>query len=301
MSSWRHGWQWGSEHVVRTRRRHGGKGLDNGLLLAGLGLAVIANVLVGVARIASAAPVHHTSARSASRARTARNLAAVRPPGAPRGIVGLGDSVPAGTACGCTSYVTLVASSLAGRQHAPVPVTNLASDGQTTSGLLDQLASPATQQVLARAQAAIVTIGANDFDASVVGEQSCSTPGSTACYGDDLSSLGPHLGAVLTQVRRAMPPGGQVLVTGYWNVFLDGRVAAAKGSAYAANSDALTRQVNTIIARAAAAAGARYVDLYALFKGNGSADDTSLLADDGDHPNAAGHEVIAAALLQALR
>ena len=45
-----------------------------------------------------------------------------------------------------------------------------------------------------------------------------------------------------------------------------------------------------------------YVDIYTPFKGaDGSTDDTALLADDGDHPNAAGHQLIATALLAALR
>jgi len=39
------------------------------------------------------------------------------------------------------------------------------------------------------------------------------------------------------------------------------------------------------------------VDLYSPFKGDGSKDPTSRLASDGDHPNSAGHQLIASALL----
>jgi acyl-CoA thioesterase-1 len=56
------------------------------------------------------------------------------------------------------------------------------------------------------------------------------------------------------------------------------------------------------LARAASATGATLVSTYAAFKGSrGTADPTSLLAADGDHPNARGHAVIAAAFLRAAR
>jgi lysophospholipase L1-like esterase len=89
-------------------------------------------------------------------------------------------------------------------------------------------------------------------------------------------------------------------MTGYWNVFLDGEVGAAKGPSYVTVTDALTREVNAAIDAAATAAGAGYVDLYTAFKGDGARDDTSLLAPDGDHPSASGQQQIAAAVLAVL-
>jgi lysophospholipase L1-like esterase len=63
---------------------------------------------------------------------------------------------------------------------------------------------------------------------------------------------------------------------------------------------ALTQQVNEVVRSAAVSGDATYVDLFAPFKGVAGDDDaTPLLADDGDHPNAAGHQVIARALLAA--
>jgi lysophospholipase L1-like esterase len=45
---------------------------------------------------------------------------------------------------------------------------------------------------------------------------------------------------------------------------------------------------------AARATGALYVSTYTAFKGPaGTNDPTGLLAADGDHPNAAGHQLIA--------
>ncbi len=271
------------------------------ILVAGTAAVAAAAVVVNVGPLAFAAlrgrstlpptvTVAPPQGAASPRAQTAANP----------GVVGLGDSVPAGTACTCTNYVTLVAQQLAARGDAPVPVTNLAADGETTSGLLGQLTQPATQRALAGARVAIVTIGANDFDPSDVAYDECRDPYATACYGTDLGNLRARLAMILTSVRSAMPADGQVLVTGYWNVFLDGQVGAAKGASYAANSNALTVQVNSVVSAAAAATGATYVDVYTPFKGSGSGDDTALLAADGDHPNAAGHQVIAAALLQAL-
>ena len=63
----------------------------------------------------------------------------------------------------------------------------------------------------------------------------------------------------------------------------------------------LTKAVNNVIEAAASRAGDIYVDLYTPFKGSeGTADPTRLLAADGDHPDAAGHQVIARQLLVAL-
>jgi lysophospholipase L1-like esterase len=88
-------------------------------------------------------------------------------------------------------------------------------------------------------------------------------------------------------------------MTGYWNVFEDGDVAKRQ---YPASgriaSDQLTVRTNTAIAAAARADDATYVDIYTPFEDN-AADITTLLATDGDHPNAAGHALIARILLAA--
>ena len=98
-------------------------------------------------------------------------------------------------------------------------------------------------------------------------------------------------------------PGARVLLTGYWNVFLDGTAARAKGTAqdYLHVADAVTREVNGEIRSAAAAHGSVFVDLFTPFRGaDGRKDCTPLLAADGDHPDAAGHALIARTLLAAL-
>jgi lysophospholipase L1-like esterase len=223
-------------------------------------------------------------------------------------VVGLGDSVPAGTNCGCTDYVDLLAQDLGSKQGLPVTATNLATPGLTTQGLLDQLASPEVRQALSTADVVVVTIGANDVEGTA-DPSDCALPAgqdadsaAAACYGDQLTELGPNLDRIAAQIA-ALPtaPGARVLLTGYWNVFLDGSVAQAKGGTYVAVADAVTRAVNQRIAAAASAHGSTYVDLMTPFHGsNGTGDCTALLASDGDHPNAAGHALIEQTLAAAL-
>jgi lysophospholipase L1-like esterase len=213
-------------------------------------------------------------------------------------VVGLGDSVPAGTNCGCTDLVRLVAAGLARSQGADVSATNLASAGETSDGLLEQLDDAATRQAIQNADVVLVNVGANDFDSGTVTDAACADPTAATCYGDDLGSLSQTMGEVLDRV--AALTHGRVVVTGYWNVFLDGAVGRGQGDAYVRNSDALTRAVNSGLASAAAGHGATYVDVYRPFKGDGDRDDTGLLAPDGDHPNAQGHAVLAATITAAL-
>jgi lysophospholipase L1-like esterase len=61
----------------------------------------------------------------------------------------------------------------------------------------------------------------------------------------------------------------------------------------------VTKAANRAICAAATAADDRCVDIYAPFEGAGDRNPTTLLADDGDHPNAAGHRLIAQTLLAA--
>lgn len=215
----------------------------------------------------------------------------------PYRVVGLGDSVPAGTACGCTTYVTLVAQKAAGAAGRTAEVSNLAQPGLTTSGLAAELRQSTVRDAVDQADLVIVTIGANDFDESLLTADRCQPAAALSCYQSTLAQQRTLLSGVLAQIDALHPH--TVLVTGYWNVFLDGAVGRAKGATYVQGSDALTRADNAVIAAVAAGQGDRYVDIYTPFKGGGR-DDTGLLAADGDHPDAAGHQLIARTLLAAL-
>lgn len=217
-----------------------------------------------------------------------------------RRIVVLGDSVPAGSRCACLPFGELLARQLTAAQAARVTVTNQAVPGLTTAGLIRQLASPATRRALAGADVVTLTIGANDFVADRAARPECLPPGGSGCFGDELSRLPALVDQALARVRSATRPGTRVLATGYWNVFLDGLVGRGQGAAYVRNSDVLTRRVNTVLAQRAARAGADYVDLYGAFEHRPLDELTDLLADDGDHPSAAGHALIARLLAAAL-
>jgi lysophospholipase L1-like esterase len=182
-----------------------------------------------------------------------------------------------------------------------VSVDNRAVNGEDTAGLISQLQSPDVASAVRRADVILVTIGANDFgdhhDQVVSGR--CES-GDSDCVSDELGTMRANLTSVLARIR-ALRQGtpSTVLVTGYWNVFEDGDVARrAFGASGLQASLQLTRRANAAIQSVATSAGARYVDLLAPFQQAGQ-NITTLLASDGDHPDAAGHQLIARALLAA--
>ena len=218
-------------------------------------------------------------------------------------VVAFGDSVPSGYACDCRPFPEIYGSLLSAATGRPVRVANRAINGLTTSGLLSQLRSNDVQDAVRRSDVVLVTIGANDFGDrhDQVVENRCGRRG-TECVRDDLMSMRAHLTSVLARIeslRHGSPT--TVLVTGYWNVFQDGDVAlAAYGESGLRASLRLTRRANAEIRSVASDAGARYVDIYHPFESAGR-DVTTLLAPDGDHPDAAGHRLIARTLLRAER
>ena len=218
--------------------------------------------------------------------------------GAPVRIVTLGDSVAAASACSCPGFAHVLAHPR-GSDAGPAGLTNAARDGLTSQGLLAQLDEPAVSSALRGATLVTITIGANDFDADRASDPTCGGGAGTDCYVPALQRLSDTLHDLTARVTQLAGPQATIAITGYWNVFLDGQVGARQGPTYVATSDALTRQVNQRLSAAAADSGAVYVDLYTPFKADGSRDDTDLLADDGDHPDESGHQVIASAIARA--
>jgi acyl-CoA thioesterase-1 len=209
-------------------------------------------------------------------------------------IVALGDSVPHGTSCGCTPYPELSATSLTEPGTREVTAMNDAVGGFTTADVLTQLRSD--DDVISQVSMASVVeieVGAND----VAYSGSCGT--SVACYQPRIRSTQQNLDEIVARVRD-LTAGRPVLLVllDYWSVWLGGQYAEAKGPAYVDAADGVTDQVNNVIKTTASNTGAAYVDLRAAFKGpNYTYDETRYLASDGDHPNAAGHQQIAAAVV----
>lgn len=202
-------------------------------------------------------------------------------------VVALGDSVPAGTACGCAPFPDLYA-----RLLAPATTSvNLALGGTTSADLDGQLRSPAARQALRRVDAVLIMSGANDMVPLVESRSGA------AAYRATAAQVGEHVAAAVTALRELHGGPLPVLVLGYWNVSRDGAVARdSTDAAGLAEADTATAYVNEALRAAAGRSGAIYVATYPAFRGaSGQADPTDLLADDGDHPNARGHEVIARA------
>jgi len=224
------------------------------------------------------------------------------PAAAPRAlrVIGLGDSVMAGTNCGCSGLVEEYAAALGRRTGRPVHVDNLGDNGAVTDDLLADLTSDQhTRSLASQADVVVVTIGANDLMPQLQTRRSSGCP--RRCYRTAARDVGRNLSRVLRALRSAR--GGRtdhVLVTDYWNVFRDGQVALDSGGRAERDwSVRVTDATNAAICRAARSAGATCVDLLRPFKGSGGRDPTPLLAADGDHPNAAGVRVIVAALVKA--
>lgn len=215
-------------------------------------------------------------------------------------IVGLGDSVTSGAHCGCAGFITDYAHLLGRTRHIPVYGINLGRNGATSADLLASIRSgkPAVRP-LSRADIVVITIGANDFvpDITYIHSGQC---GGLSCTNGTMTTMADNVGAIIERVERLRSGKSVTIkVTGYWNVFEDGATARSDYSPqFRRDSDILTRRVNATLDRVATARHVDYVDLYVPFKGRtGTIDDTHLLAPDGDHPNAAGHEAIARALL----
>ena len=101
-----------------------------------------------------------------------------------------------------------------------------------------------------------ITIGANDLDETHATDPACLD---LSCYSSTMSALSGHITTILQKIYALLPAGGTVVVTGYWNVFLDGQVAASLGPTY---SNALTVAVNNALLAASSAFTARNTDLH---------------------------------------
>lgn len=249
---------------------------------------------------AGAAPVAVGSQLATAVSGTLLDVAATAAPSSPLVVLGLGDSVASGAACDCTSFITTAGGSIAAAQHRGVSVKNLAVGGCTSSDVLAQLNSTSLRRQIAASDVVIIEIGANDFDEDQAYRQACTDDGATTCYGSTLRSTTQRVSSIVASVRKLQTkPAAAVFVLGYWNVFRDGWVGQGEGATYVNATDALTRAFNDRMESVATAGGATYVDVYSPFKGDGGQDPTRYLADDGDHPNAAGHALLARVVTRA--
>ena len=220
-------------------------------------------------------------------------------------VVAVGDSVTAGSNCNCTPFPELYGTDLATTYGVKSYVENDGEGGETSADVLNDLNSDnGEQDDISDANIVLITIGANDFGPQYdqITSGTCGGDDGLDCAQDGLSQLQKNLTAIVHQIRSLRNDSSTaILMTGYWNVFEDGSVADdSMNKQGREESDALTKAVNKIEEHVAGAQDATYVDIYTPFKGSdGSSDPTDLLADDGDHPDAEGHKLIAKTLLAA--
>lgn len=204
---------------------------------------------------------------------------------APPVVVTLGDSVPAGTACGCEPFPGLYAQRLA-----PDAISvDLAEPGTTAADVRALTGQAGTRAALRRATVVLVMTGANDFAAHFPG-------GADPDYRAEAAEVRTDVEATVRQIRVAAGAAVPVFVLGYWNVVADGD-AAGFDPPDTAEAAVATTYADQALQQAAAATAAAYVPTTAVFKGpSGTGNPSGLLAPDGDHPNARGHAAIAAAI-----
>lgn len=226
-------------------------------------------------------------------------VSAMRPTATNAAVVGLGDSVMAGTNCDCSGIVADYSRLIGQRQGSTVSGLDYSANGATTSDLDERLQNDQTvRAAVARSSVVLISIGANDFvaDAQRFTDSSCDF----SCYSPDVTAMKTRLTHSLQLVRelRHHRPT-QIFVFAYWNVFTDGQVARTTNTpAFNAFAATLTDHANQAICAAARSTDARCVDLKTVFTGRSGDDLTDLLADDGDHPNGAGENLIVESLVK---
>jgi len=259
-------------------------------------VAGAAIVVVGAAGFVQTPP-HPTSA-AGIRASPEPHTSPRHPPIADRGVpgpwtvVGLGDSVVSGAHCDCAPFISRYRPLVASATHRETTARNLGADGSTSDDLVQALqpGGDAARQ-LRGADIVAVTIGANDMARA---RSEWEQDGCVYCFDKVAATIKAN---VVKIVRLARADAGrdpvEVLVTTYWNVFEEAAAQGPQQTAYTAMAELATSRANVAICAAAEQHDAACVDLYRPFKGDGSDDALPLLADDRDHPNAAGHQLIA--------
>jgi lysophospholipase L1-like esterase len=300
---------------MRIERAHLRRALVTFVSLASLSYATMAYTLHAshaVAEQAIAAPRSAVPVPSAP-AVPAPSAPAVPAPSAPavpvlgvpaadRGpvVVALGDSVPAGSACHCRNFVSSYGDLLARWAGHPVAVTNFARGGAQTADVLRQLRQPAVRHAVHNATTVVLMVGANDFYRPF--KRVRDGANKSTVYRAAARRVQQNVEQTIRQIRALHDGPVTVVVLGYWNVVKDGKVGRRDyGAAGVRAAKSATGWANGALKVAARTEHAVYVPTYRAFKGaNGHRDPTRLLAPDGNHPNAAGHRLLARTLDVAL-
>ena len=272
------------------------------VVLAALGISGVVPGLGPATLSAGAGATASTDAAPGPSTSPAAPAPASSGPSSPSSARSTTTSVPSAGSCDCTGYVEQVGSRLQQLTHRPLTVHNDAQGGWTTADVENDVNASPTRDHLASADLVVIEVGANDFDLDRVDDQGCFPAAGSACWASTVAGVRDGLTRIIAAIHRVdQRPDLRIALLGYWNVTRDGAVGQALGEAFINGSDSLTRLVNDAVQRVAGATGAVYVDAYSPLKGpDGSRDPTADLLDDGDHPNAIGHSLLAGAVLDQL-
>jgi lysophospholipase L1-like esterase len=222
----------------------------------------------------------------------------------PLSMFGLGDSVPAADNCGCQGFLEQTADLLAPLIKRRVGLHNDAVDGWTTASVVNALRSGVVRDDLARgAGLVIIEAGANDLPLDKITDPDCQPVRTSPCFRPQLTAVAGALTKAVDMIRSIDPDHDpRIVLMGYWNVSVDGSTGRERGRTYLRDSDDLTVALNQVVRTVVARTHTIYVDAYTPLKGpNGGQDPSPYLLSDGDHPNRAGYQLLAKAVVDELR
>lgn len=217
----------------------------------------------------------------------------------------LGDSVPSGTdVSDGIGYPLRLGQQIADASGRPIRLVNRAQAGEQSGGVLARQMDDIRD---IQPELVTLTVGANDFLIPAIQCASASVDGNpdTRCSGTSLLRAVPSFERNFRTILRRLvnETGATIVVTTYFNPFPRGSACAP------ATTDLALRFLNSTISDVAAEFADRdvVVDLAPLFKGHegrepiGWFSESSLhVACTNIHPNVAGHEAIASAIMGAL-
>ena len=186
-----------------------------------------------------------------------------------------------------------------------VKVNNLGQDGATSSDLLDGVKNfPSYRQPLRGAEIVTVDIGYNDFGSDVIESYSrgqCGGPDNEDCLRNMVARFRTNFDAILDELVTLVDPKKKIIrvLNQYNNIIGNPDLEALLGPTFGQTvGKKYTEALNDATCEAAQAQGVQCADVYHAFNGPTGLDNlfTKDLLADGDHPNAKGHQLIAAVL-----
>ena len=222
--------------------------------------------------------------------------------------VALGDSLTTGggQVSSAQTYSSVFARFVRKDTGRIVTVHNLGQNGATSGDLLAALRDPSSglRSALRKAQIVTVDIGFNDFGGDVIdayGQRRCGGADNEDCLRAMVTRFTANFGAILDEILAVRSTSTTIIrvLDQYNNLIGNPELVPVVGASFGATvGTKYTVALNLETCLLAEARGIPCGDVYHAFNGPTGLDnlfDKHLLADD-DHPNTAGHLLIAGVL-----